>query len=156
MTMTSRGAPANLPVMMSTLPRKPITSRPRVWLLVALGALLTACSTGPEERLAQARAAAADKNLDEFVKYFTRDSANLLRDMVRAGDRSKIRYLRDPFSVLPEGDVEDVKTEANYTVLKVKGRRGNAEIRMFMENDEWSIDLFSLDALWEPLRGGKR
>ena len=133
-----------------------MTSKPRLsaLLLLTLTLSLGACANSPEERLAGARAAAADKNLDNFAKFFTRQSANFLRDMTHAAARSKIPYLKDPFAVLPEGDVEEVTTEGTATVIKVKGRKGSAEIWMIMENDEWSIDLYSLQALWSPLRGG--
>lgn len=130
------------------------TSRSRALAVLAFVFVLGACGTPPEERLAQARAAAADKNLEAYAKFFTVKSANFLRDMSRAAARSKIPYVKDPFALLPEGDVEDVKTEGLSTVLKVKGKRGSAEIRMFMENDEWSIDVYSLPALWAPLHAG--
>lgn len=126
----------------------------RVALIALLPLVLIGCGTEPIERFAQARAAAEDKNLDNFAKFFTRDSAIFLRNMVVTATRSRIPYLKDPFSVLPEGDVEDVLVEGNSAVLKVKGRT-TAEVRMFMENDEWSIDVFSLPKLWEPLGGPK-
>jgi len=132
--------------MMSTLRRKAL-------FLVTLTTLLGACGTPPEERLAQARAAAADKNMESFSKFFTRQSANFLRNLTRAAARSKIPYLKDPYSILPEGDIEDITTEGLSTIIKVKGKKGSAEIRMFMENDEWSIDVYSLKALWTPLNG---
>lgn len=127
----------------------------RRWAMIAfVPLLLVACSTEPTERYAQARAAAEDKNLDNFAKFFTRESAIFLKNMVQAGTRSRITYLKDPFSVLPEGDVEDVLVEGNSAVLKVKGR-ATSEVRMFLENDEWAIDLFSLPKMWEPLGGAK-
>lgn len=129
------------------------TPRRLALLLLSLTVLFGACAATPEERLAQARAAAADKNLEAYTKFFTRQSANFLRDMDRAAARSKIPYLKDPFSVLPEGDVESVTTEGASTIIKVKGQRKSAEIWMIMENDEWAIDLYSLEALWTPLRG---
>jgi len=116
----------------------------------------TACGTPPEERFTLARAAAADKDLEKFAGFFTRQSAGLLRDMKRAADRSKIPYLKDPFSVLPEGDLEEVTLEGNAAVLKVKGKKKAVEVRMYMENDEWSIDLYSLPGLWAPLKGGSQ
>ena len=116
--------------------------------------LIAACTTPPEERLTQARAAAADKDMDAFSKFFTQHSANFLRDMVRTAARSKIPYIKDPFKILPEGDIESVTTEGLSTLIKVKGKRSSDEIRMFMENDEWSIDVYSLKALWAPLAGG--
>lgn len=129
------------------------TPRRLALLLLSLTLLLGACAATPEERLAQARAAAEAKDLDAFAKFFTRQSANFLRDMERSAARSKIPYLKDPFSVLPEGDVEAVTTEGSSTIIKVKGKRSSAEIWMIMENDEWAIDLYSLEALWTPLRG---
>ncbi len=153
LAMTIGEGAANLPVMFARSPRDSTRIRPKTWLVLAASALFVACSAGPEERLTAARAAASDKDLEAFAKFFTQDSANLLRDMVAAGERSKIRYLKDPFSVLPEGDLEDVLIDGNSAILKVKGRRGSEEIRMFMENDEWSIDLYSLKGLWAPLRG---
>lgn len=121
---------------------------------VLFALLVAACTAAPEERLAQARAAAADKNMDAFSTFFTRQSANFLRDMVRTASRSKIPYLKDPYKILPEGDIESVTTEGLSTLIKVKGKRTSEEIRMFMENDEWSIDVYSLKALWAPLVGG--
>lgn len=126
----------------------------RLVLFAVLPLLLVGCTTDPVERLTQARAAAADKNLENFAKFFTRDSAIFLRNMEAASKRARIPYVRDVFAVLPEGDVEDVLIDGSAAVLKVKGRRP-AEVRMFMENDEWSIDLFSLPAMWEPLGGAK-
>lgn len=117
---------------------------------------VTACGTPPEERFALARAAAADKDLEKFASFFTRQSAGLLRDMTRAAQRSKIPYLKDPFSVLPEGDIEEVTLDGNAAVLKVKAKKKATEVRMFMENDEWSIDLYSLPGLWAPLKGGSQ
>lgn len=148
--------PDTVRFMMSRRSRHKSTLFSRLWLLVLVSALLGACSDTPEERFAKARSAADDKDLETYAKFFTERSANFLRDMVRNGDRSKIRYLRDPFSILPDGDIEDVKTEDKSTVLKIKGDRQEAEVRMFLENDEWSIDVFSLDALWEPLHGDQR
>jgi hypothetical protein len=141
--------------MMSRVPPK-TTIPGRTWLLVLCCALFAACSETPQERLAQARTAADDKDLEKFTKFFTERSAGFLRDLVRNGDRSKIRYLRDPFSFLPEGDVDYVTTAGKSTLLKIKGKRGSAEIRMFLENDEWAIDVFSLKALWDPLYGEMR
>jgi hypothetical protein len=126
----------------------------QVALIALIPLVLVGCGTEPTERFAQARAAAEDKNLDNFAKLFTRDSAIFLRNMVANAARSRIPYLKDPFSLLPEGDVEDVLVEGNAAVLKVKGRT-TSEVRMFMENDEWSIDVFSLPKLWEPLGGPK-
>jgi len=133
--------------MMSTLRRKAL-------FVVTLASLLGACAATPEERLAQARAAAADKNMESFSKFFTRQSGNFLRDLTRSAARSKIPYLKDPYAILPEGDIEGVTTEGLSTIIKVKGKRASAEIRMFMENDEWSIDVYSLPGLWTPLKGG--
>lgn len=126
----------------------------QVALIALLPLVLLGCGTEPTERFTQARAAAEDKNLDNFTKFFTRDSAIFLRQMEASAKRSRIAYLKDVFSVLPDGDVEDVLVEGNAAVLKVKGR-ATVEVRMFMENDEWSIDVFSLPKLWEPLGGAK-
>jgi len=130
------------------------TSPPKALLIVLISLFLGACGVGPEERLAQARAAAADKNLEHYAAFFTRQSAGFLRDMARSAARSKIPYLKDPFALLPEGDLEKVTTEGLSTVLKIKGKKGSVEIRMFMENDEWCIDVYSLKGLWAPLEGG--
>jgi hypothetical protein len=134
--------------MMSTLRRMAL-------FVVTLSSLLGACAATPEERLVQARAAAEEKNMEAFSKFFTRQSASFLRDMQKAAARSKIPYLKDPYSILPEGDIEEVTTEGLSTIIKVKGKRGSDEIRMFMENDEWSIDVYSLKALWKPLKGDR-
>jgi len=134
---------------MSTLRRKAL-------FVVILTSLLGACAATPEERLEQARAAAQEKNMEAFSKFFTRQSGAFLRDLTRAAARSKIPYLKDPYAILPEGDVEEVTTEGLSTIIKVKGKRGSQEIRMFMENDEWSIDGYSLKGLWTPLKGGGR
>lgn len=126
----------------------------QVALIALLPLVLIGCGTEPTERFAQARAAAEDKNLENFTKFFTRDSAIFLRQMETAAKRSRIQYLKDIFSVLPDGEVEEVLIEGNSAVLKVKGR-AKVEVRMFMENDEWSIDVFSLPKVWEPLGGAK-
>jgi len=125
-----------------------------VVLFAVISLLLVGCSAGPTERYVQAQAAAADKNLDNFSKFFTRNSAIFLRNMDKAGTRSRIPYIKDAFSILPEGDVEDVLVDGKSAVLKVKGR-SVVEVRMFMENDEWSIDVFSLPSLLKPLGGAK-
>lgn len=125
-------------------------SWPSIVLLFAL--LVAACGTPPEERLAQARLAAENKDLPAYLKFFTRRSAAFLRDMEANAMRSKMRYLKDPYTVLPPGDVEEIGIDGNSAILKVKGKGPADEIRMFMENDEWAIDVFSLKRLWEPLR----
>lgn len=125
-------------------------SRPSLLLLLAL--LVAACGTPPEERLAQARAAIENKDVPLFLKYFTRRSAALLRDMEANAARTKMHYLRDPLTILPQGDVEEVAIDGNSAFVKVKGKGAAEEIRMFMENDEWAIDLFSLPKFWQPLQ----
>ncbi len=122
--------------------------------VISLLLFVVGCAAEPTERYVQAQAAAADKNLDNFTKFFTRDSAIFLRNMDKAGSRSRIPYIKDTFSILPEGDVEDVLIDGNSAVLKVKGR-SVVEVRMFMENDEWSIDVFSLPSLLKPLGGAQ-
>ncbi|MFO0746527.1 MAG: hypothetical protein U1F43_12760 [Myxococcota bacterium] len=124
--------------------------RPSIVLLLAL--LVAACGTPPEERLAQARLAAENKDLPLFLKYFTRRSAAFLRDLAANQARSKMQYLKDPLLVLPPGDLEEVNIDGKSAILKVKGKGKADEIRMFMENDEWSIDVFSLTRFWQPLR----
>ncbi len=99
------------------------------------------------------RAAAADKNLENYTKLMTRESGIFLRNAVENQKRSKFEYLKDPFDLVPEGDVEDTIIEGKVAVLKLAGKKGAVELRMFMENDEWALDIFSLPALWKPLGG---
>lgn len=117
---------------------------------------LVACGKPPAERLDAARLAADNKDLPEYTKYFTRSSAAFLREMVANGTRAKMPYIKDPFLLIPQGDVEEVAIDGNSAILKIKGPKGSDEIRMFMENEEWSIDLFSLTKFWQPLKEAGR
>jgi len=119
--------------------------------LLFVSLVLAACGTPPEKRLESARAAAEEKDLLAYSKFFTRHSGAFLRDMVANATRAKMTYIKDPFTLLPPGDVEEIAIDGNSAILKVKGPKGPEEIRMFMENDEWSIDLFSLRKFWQPL-----
>jgi hypothetical protein len=126
------------------------------WLALLFSTIaLVACTTPPAERLALVRTAAADKNLESFTKLMTRDSGIFLRNLVENGKRSKIEYLDDPFAILPEGDVDEVLIEGASAILKIKGKSGPVEVRMFLENDEWALDIFSLPKVWAPI-GAKR
>ncbi|MCC6622850.1 MAG: hypothetical protein IT385_16435 [Deltaproteobacteria bacterium] len=118
--------------------------------------VLVACGTPPEKRLEAARLAAENKELGEYTKYFTRHSGAFLREMIANGTRAKMPYIRDPFTLIPPGDVEEIAIDGNSAILKIKGPKGSDEIRMFMENDEWSIDLFSLTKFWQPLKEAGR
>lgn len=111
---------------------------------------LTACTDSPEERLAMAYQAAESKELEPFLKLFTRESQALLRNMRFQGEKTKNPYISDTFSILPKGELEEVLVEGNAAVLKIKTRAGD-EIRMFRENGDWHIDVFSLSPLWEPI-----
>ena len=111
-----------------------------------------ACDTPPEERFAGARSAAENKELPAYMKFFTRRSAAFLRDMLANGSRSKMVYLKDPFTLLPAGDVEEIVVDGNSALVKVKGQKGIEELVMLRENDEWSIDLFSLAKFWQPMK----
>jgi hypothetical protein len=125
----------------------------RVVGVALLSLLCWGCAAAPEERLALASAAAADKNLESFTKVMTRDSGIFLRNAVENQKRSRFEYLKDPFDIIPEGDVAEMTIEGKVAILKLAGKRGPVELRMFMENDEWSLDIFSLPDLWKPLGG---
>ncbi len=120
-------------------------------LALTLGGALIACGEAPEERLAQARTAADRKDTDAFRSFFTEKSAELMRDFEIAGKRSKLYYTKDPFALLPGGDIDEVFVKDNLAVITVKDRGKKKKIRLYMENGQWAIDLFSLETLWEPL-----
>lgn len=122
------------------------------FLLALMMLCLVACQSSPDERYAKARLAAENKDAPLFLSFFTRKSAAFVRDMTANGTRSKINYVKEPFGLLPQGDVENVVVDGNSALLTVKSKSGSDEIRMFMENDEWAIDVFSLPKLWAPLR----
>lgn len=124
-------------------------------LALCLGVALAACADPPEERYEQALRAAENKDFDLFRSYFTERSAELLRDMQTAGQRMKRYYMKEPFAILPKGDIDEVYVKDNFASLKVKVRGQTEEVRMFNEKDHWVIDLFSLSAFWAPLSQGK-
>jgi len=121
-------------------------------LTLTLMLFVVACGAAPEERYAKAQLAAENKDQPLYLSFFTRKSAAFVRDMLANGARSKIHYIKDGFMLLPVGDVENVVVDGNAAILTVKGKSGAAEVHMFMENDEWSIDALSLPRLWEPLQ----
>ncbi|MCA9515259.1 MAG: hypothetical protein KC635_09980 [Myxococcales bacterium] len=132
----------------------PRTGLARLLLALLLGLALTACADPPEERYAQALKAAEDKDFDTFRTFFTERSAEFLRDMKTAGERMKRYYMKQPFEVLPTGDIEEVYVKDNFAAIKVKTRGKTQEVHMFNEKDHWVIDLFSLDGFWAPLTQG--
>lgn len=129
-----------------------MTRRPSLILALVAVLFLVACGSSPDERYAKAVLAAENKDQPAFLSFFTRKSAAFVRDMLANGVRSKINYIKDPFLLLPIGELEGVVIDGNSALLTVKGKNRTDEIRMFMENDEWSIDVFSLPRFWEPLR----
>ncbi len=121
-----------------------------MWAL-AFGAALGACGDSPEERFAQAQAAAKQKDEAAFKGFFTEKSAALLRGFERAGKRSKLWYTRNLFALLPSGEVDEVFVKDNFALITVKSGAKKKEVRMYKQNGQWAIDLFSLDTLWAPL-----
>lgn len=133
-----------------------IRFRPAVGRLAALVTLSilgfgsVGCDVGPVEQFEAARAAAADKDIDAFSTFFTSDSAGLMRNLQVAGKRSRIRYIKKPFEILPEGKIEDVFIEENYARLTIKGR-GNPKVIMLREDDLWKISLKDMTGFFDPL-----
>ncbi len=130
--------------------------RALAWVLVAgLAVSATGCAEGAVERFQAARAAAQDApDLDDYLLFFTKASAELLRgsEATRKRDPS-LGYVPDARKVLPKGDVTKVDERGGLTVLTVGQGRTAKEVRMVQEDDAWVIDGLSLPAIMGPLRG---
>ena len=134
--------------------------RPRLRGLLSatlvVGALvgLAGCGQSAREVYSEAATAAGAKDFDAFCGWLTERSATLVRGVQAASDESRGRsqYLKDPFALLPSGDVQAEEQKGNLTILKVgRSERDAEEVLLLLEPDGWRIDVLDSPRFWDPL-----
>ena len=139
--------------MLASSARSRSTTLWRHLLLAVVGLTLAACADPPEVRYQQAQAAAELKEPGAYLLYFTNASADLVRNMERVRKRagSEFTYLEDIFTLLPPGEVTDVRIRGEAAHLTVVHRNTPTTVRMLRERGEWVVDALELAAMWAPL-----
>ena len=125
------------------------------WLLL-LSLLLGGCSDGPEDVYQRAKEAKEKKDLKAYYECFTDQSAKSMKKLVAIQKRHE--YLKDPFELLPSGEVvgepkfEKRQGEEVKAILKVKEKTKTRtlthELTFIREGEEWKIHVFQLPRYW--------
>jgi hypothetical protein len=107
----------------------------------------------PQERLASARAAAEQKQLDAYLLHFTAQSAEILRGLHDTWSRTKgnYGYTKDIFKLLPEGEITEEMDRGPAHLIKLGQKQKEVELTFLKEHAVWVIDGMQLPGLWQPM-----
>jgi len=123
-----------------------------------------ACAASPEERYTGAveagslafkskdQKSTADERLEDYLLYFTKASAELLRSANQVADRiTELSYVDDVRTILPKAKAKKVEVRGNLAILTMKADDSEFSLYMVQEKGNWVIDIFSLKSFWQPI-----
>ena len=130
--------------------------------MIALFGLIAACADSPEARYQgaldagkvakKAKKSEKDERLEDYLLFFTRASAELLRSADRVAQRvSALSYVNDIRTILPKAKFKKVDIRGNLAILTMDGPKGDFDVFMLQEKGQWVIDLFSMQLFWKPI-----
>lgn len=130
----------------------------RLFLVVLVSWALAGCAAGPEATWDRAQQARRDKDTAAWLDCFTARTQKVLAnlDAFQATARKDLRWLNDPFTLLPEGSpAQPATVEGNVALLRVGTGKHELEVVMIREAGQWRIEALELPTFWQPLAGAK-
>ncbi len=111
--------------------------------------------SSPEERIEEAQKAAENEEMDvdDFLLYFTKASADVLRSADGVAKRvNSLAYIKNLRKLVPKGEVTKVEEHGNMRLLTLLDGKVEVVVRMLPEEGEWCIDGLALEAFWKPMK----